>query len=119
MVSSNISHAPQISIPPGTKATTSPPHRQQPQVFSLSRSRPAFDTSIFHPSFSNFERNFKAFTALVDLVEERARFYETLSVEIKKGGDDRYRDYDKDFRIELSEREYLRQWSGDGGEDFE
>ncbi|KAL8878151.1 MAG: hypothetical protein Q9198_003982 [Flavoplaca austrocitrina] len=113
------------------KASTSPSNRQQPHVFSLSRSRPAFDTSIFHPSFSNFERNFKAFAALVDLVEERARFHETLSVKIMNGSDDRYgtnkrlrkevvdktddtiryRDYDKNLQNELLERKYLRQWS--------
>ena len=92
-------------------------------MFSLSRSRPAFDTSIFQPSFSKFGINFKAFATLVDLVEERARFYEALSVKIKKGSDDRYgtdkrlgmenvdqtdgtiryRDYDKNLQNELLE----------------
>ena len=133
MVSFNISQAPQISIPTGAKATTSPPHRQQTHLFSLSRSRPAFNISIFHPSFSNFERNFKAFAALVDVVEERANFYESLSVKIVNGSDDwygtnkrlgmedidktdetiRYRDYDKNLHNELLEREYLKQWSSD------
>lgn len=133
MVSSNIPHAPQIPIPSGTKATTSPPHYQlREQIFSLSRSRPAFDTSIFHPSFSNFESNFKAFSALVDLLEERGSFYQTLLVKIGSGSDDRYgtnkrlgkedidrtddtiryRDYDKNFQNELREKAYLKQWKG-------
>lgn len=88
---------------PRAPAPTPSPQSEPTDLFSLSRPRPGLDMSIFSSSLGKLDASTKALKSLVDLVDERATFFETL--ELLGAGESRN-------TIENTTPKLFQTWSG-------